>query len=89
MFLYNVKQNKQFKLAKMKTLTPQQICNLFGCTLNQLLEQFIDNADIIYNQWQKALSTGKKVDGATAEEHKENLDIFKARIVEVDSLIVF
>lgn len=45
-----------------------EICKLFGCSMDQLNEQYKANAEILASMRDKAIKSGKKVGNATAKE---------------------
>ncbi len=52
----------------IRNLTPQQKCNLLGCTMDQLNSQYAANAQQLEKMYEKAVATGKKVNGYTAAQ---------------------
>lgn len=48
-----------------------EICKLFGCSLEQLNSQYADNAKVLKGMQAKAVKSGKKVNGYTADQLKE------------------
>jgi hypothetical protein len=55
------------KRKKMTTTTPdfKNICSFFKCTMEQLHTQYVANAAGLKNMHNKAIETGKKVNGYT------------------------
>lgn len=49
-------------------MTPQEICKLFGCSMNQLNSQYAKNAEGLEGMYKKAAKTKKKVNGYNAEQ---------------------
>lgn len=49
-------------------MTKDQICKLFGCSIEQINNQFKANAEGLKRMEHKAISTGKKVNNFTAEQ---------------------
>lgn len=57
-------------------LSIQQLAAMFNVSETRIKQQYADNAAVIKKQLDKALSTGKKVDGYTAEQHKANYEFY-------------
>ena len=52
-------------------MSKKQICTFFGCTMDQLNQQYKRNADTLAKMRDKAVLTGKKVNKYTAAELTE------------------
>lgn len=55
-------------------LDKEQICRLFGCTMQQLNEQYSANAAVLWQMHDKSIKIGKKVNGYTADQLAEMAD---------------
>lgn len=61
--------------------TPSQIAQFFGVSVERLKEQYLENAKGLEQMHKKAVSTGKKVSGYTAEQlEKMTTDFYKRAI---------
>ena len=58
----------------MTTPNPAQIAGLLGCTEAQIRAQFAQNAKQLAAMADKAKTTGRKVNGYTAEELRSSAD---------------
>jgi hypothetical protein len=48
--------------------TPEQSAKMFGVSIERIKEQYLANAQGLEKMYLKAVSTGKKVNGYTAEQ---------------------
>lgn len=55
----------------------EQICKLFGCTMEQLNAQYAANAKVLENMHKKAKKTGKKVNDYSETELKGHAARYK------------
>jgi len=58
--------------------TIEQTAAMYGITVERLKQQYADNAKGMERMYNKAVTTGKKVGGFTAEQLKEKIEQFKA-----------
>lgn len=59
----------------MKTI--EETADFYGVTVEAIKAQYLANAQGLERMYNKAVSTGKKVGGYTAEQLKEKVDQFK------------
>lgn len=59
-------------------LTKEQTCKLYGCTIEQLNAQYLNNAKRLERLYNKAVDLDRKVNGFTADQLKAMSDNFKA-----------
>ncbi len=52
----------------LPAFTKQQTCRMFGCTMEQLNNQYLRNAQVFEKMYEKAVATSKKVNGYTADQ---------------------
>jgi hypothetical protein len=57
-------------------LSISELAAMFNVSEDRIKQQYADNAAIIKKQLDKAIKTGKKVDGYTAKELKANYERF-------------
>jgi hypothetical protein len=57
-------------------LSVSELAAMFNVSEDRIKQQYADNAAVIKKQLDKAIKTGNKVDGYTAEELKANYDRF-------------
>lgn len=50
--------------------TPEQVAKMFGVSVERIKEQYLANAQGLEKMYNKAITTGKKVNGYTAEQLK-------------------
>lgn len=48
--------------------TPQQAAKIFNVSVDRIKEQYKANAEILDRMYKKSVSTGKKVNGYTADQ---------------------
>lgn len=48
--------------------TPEQAAKMFGVSIERIKEQYLANAQGLEKMYNKAIATGKKVNGYTAEQ---------------------
>lgn len=53
---------------QIRNMTPAEKCKLLGCSMEQLSNQYAGNAEALEGMYKKAIKTGKKVNGYTAEQ---------------------
>jgi hypothetical protein len=51
-----------------KKFTPEEAAKMFGVSIERIKEQYLANAQGLEKMHQKAVLTGKKVNGYTAEQ---------------------
>lgn len=66
----------QIKLVKASEVDKPEICRQYGITMERLNEQYAANANDLKKMMDKALSTGKKVNGYTADQLKERYETY-------------
>jgi len=49
-------------------LTPEQVAKMLGVSLERIKEQYLSNAQGLEKMYNKAVATGKKVNGYTADQ---------------------
>lgn len=59
------------------SLSKEQICQMFGCTMEQLNAQYASNAGVLKGMHEKAKRTGKKVNGYTEQQLKAHTARYK------------
>ena len=59
----------------------EQTAKLFGCSLASLKEDYRNNAKVLSDMYDKALSSNKKVNGYTANQLREMRDRY-AKLAE-------
>lgn len=59
--------------------TPTQAANLFNVPLDRIKEQYKANAEILAGMHKKAIATGKKVNGYTADQLSKMVVDFQNR----------
>jgi hypothetical protein len=64
--------------AFLITLTIEQTAAMFGVTVEAVKAQYAANADVLERMYNKAVSTGKKQGGLTAEQLKGKVEQYKA-----------
>lgn len=57
--------------------TIEQTAKMYGITVERLKQQYADNAKGMERMYNKAVETGKKVGGFTADQLKEKIEQFK------------
>ena len=57
--------------------TKDQISKMFGCSIERLNEQYAENAKTFERMYEKAIKTGKKVNGYTAVQLKQMVEKYK------------
>jgi hypothetical protein len=57
-------------------LSVSELAAMFNVSEDRIKQQYADNAAVLKKQLDKAIKTGKKVDGYTAKELKANYDRF-------------
>lgn len=53
---------------KLPKYTKEETCKMFGCTMQQLRNQYLSNAQSLEKMHTKAILTGTKVNGYTSEQ---------------------
>lgn len=61
----------------MQIFTIEQTAAFYGITVERLKEQYKANAEGMQRMYNKAVSTGKKVGGFTADQLKAKVEEFK------------
>ena len=56
---------------RKQAYTPEMIAKVMGCTVEQLTSQYAKNAAQLAVMLHKAVTTGRKVNGYTAEQLRE------------------
>jgi hypothetical protein len=64
------------KIDRIHLMTKEQLCKVYHCTLDQLDNQYKENAEGLDRMYQKAVRTGKKVNGYTASRLEQLRDEF-------------
>jgi DeoR/GlpR family transcriptional regulator of sugar metabolism len=65
-------------LAKYQPLLSiSELAALFNTSEDRIRKQYSDNASILKQMYDKAIKTGKKVNGYTAAQLKENYERFE------------
>lgn len=59
------------------SLSKEQLCKMFGCTLEQLNAQYAANAGVLDKMHKKAKKTGKKVNDYTEQQLKADTERYK------------
>lgn len=59
---------------KKPMFSKEEICKMFGCSMENLNKQYASNAETFRKMKLKAIATGKKVGGYTAERLQEAED---------------
>lgn len=54
----------------------REVCRNLGCSMEQLTRQYAANLVGIKQMLEKAKATGKKVNGYTAEQLEESVDLY-------------
>jgi ribosome-binding protein aMBF1 (putative translation factor) len=55
----------------MKKYTPEEVAQMFGVSIDRIKQQHRDNAKALQSMYDKAVKTGKKVNGYTAAQLAE------------------
>jgi hypothetical protein len=64
-------------MKNIPSIPKEQICKLFGCTMDQLNAQYAANATVLDKMHNKAKKTSKKVNGYTEAQLKHHVDKYK------------
>lgn len=60
-------------------MNQQQTANFFGVSVENLKRQYAENAKVMETMYTKAVQTGKKVNGYTADQLKNMVADYKQR----------
>lgn len=63
---------------KKQLFTIEQTAAMYGVSVEAIKAQYLANAQGMERMYNKAVETGKKVGGFTAEQLKEHVEAFKA-----------
>lgn len=61
-------------MSELPVLSKEQICQMFGCTMEQLNAQYAANARTLEGMHKKAKRTGKKVNDYTEQQLKAHTE---------------
>lgn len=62
-------------------ISAEQVARIFGCSTEQVIAQYKENAADLHRMAQKATASGKKVNGATAEELSLRAELMASKTI--------